>query len=545
MATISPGSDVTAADAPTRAALRILQVGVVAVVLAAAPYPLFDLERHAVPKELVAELVGFGAAGCCLVRARRLDLTLADALLAAFLALSLAAALLAQNHWLAFRAFGLSLSGALIFWSARAVSRAGLGDALVTTLAAAVVFGAITALLQAYGVELAIMAERRAPGGTFGNRNFMAHFMALGAPVLALAGIEARRRRALVVWQVGAVLVTAALVLSRSRAAWLALVLALGLFVVEGLWAGGLWQNRIARGRVVALVGAAAIGAALALALPNMLEWRSDSPYLDSLRDIADYREGSGRGRLVQYQNTLRMAMDHPILGVGPGNWPVAYPKYTSPGDPAFDPTDFIPTNPWPSSDWVALLAERGPLALLLVLVTGAALGVGALRRWRQGLTTSEGLEALAALLTLVVLACVSAFDAVLLLPAPTVFAATLLGALSRPPKRTVLTVDLSERRRARLAGVVALVGTLLVVRTVSQLGAMAVFSSSEKPGTLEWAARLDPGSYRIQMLLGYAWRNRGRCDLTRPHAEAARALFPNHPAPRQLLAACRSRTGR
>lgn len=545
MATISPGSDVTAADPPTRAALRILQVGVVAVVLAAAPYPLFDLERHTVPKELVAELVGFGAAGCCLVRARRLDLTLADALLAAFLALSLAAALLAQNHWLAFRAFGLSLSGALIFWSARAVSRAGLGGALVTTLAAAVVIGAITALLQAYGVELAIMAERRAPGGTFGNRNFMAHFMALGAPVLALAGIEARRRRALVVWQVGAVLVTAALVLSRSRAAWLALVLALGLFVVEGLWAGRLWQNRIARGRVVALVGAAAVGAALALALPNMLEWRSDSPYLDSLRDIADYREGSGRGRLVQYQNTVRMAIDHPILGVGPGNWPVAYPKYTFPGDPAFDPTDFIPTNPWPSSDWVALLAERGPLALLLVLLTGAALGVGALRRWRQGLTTSEGLEALGALLTLVVLACVSAFDAVLLLPAPTVFAATLLGALSRPPKRTVLTVDLSERRRARLAGVVALVGTLLVVRTVSQLGAMAVFSSREKPGTLEWAARLDPGSYRIQMLLGYAWRNRGRCDLARPHAEAARALFPNHPAPRQLLAACRSRTAR
>jgi O-antigen ligase len=541
MVTTSPRNE--AADAPTRAALRILQVGVVAVVLAAAPYPLFDLERHAVPKELVAALVGFGAAGCCLARARRLDLTLTDALLAAFLALSLAAALLAHNHWLAFRAFGLTLSGALIFWSARTVSRAGLGGALVTTLAAAVVVGAATALLQAYGVELPIMAERRAPGGTFGNRNFMAHFMALGAPVLALAGLEARRRWELLAWQVGAVLVGAALVLSRSRAAWLALVLALALFAVEGLWTGGLWRNRIARGRVLALVGAAAAGAVLALALPNVLEWRSDSPYLDSLRDIADYREGSGRGRLVQYQNTLRMATDHPILGVGPGNWPVAYPRYTFPGDPAFDPTDFIPTNPWPSSDWVALLAERGPLALLLVLLTGAALGAGAWRRWRQGLTTSESLEALAAVLTLVVLACVSALDAVLLLPAPTVFAATLLGALSRPPRRTVLAVDLTDRRRARLAGALGLVGTLLVVRTASQLGAMAIFSASERLGTLEWAGRLDPGSYRIQMLLGYAWRNRGRCDLARPHAEAARALFPNNPAPRQLLAVCRDRT--
>jgi O-antigen ligase len=537
--------DATPADAPIRAALRILQIGVVAVVLAAVPYPIFDLERHAVPKELIAELVGFGAALCCLVRSRRLELTLVDVLLGGFLLLSLAAALLAQNHWLAFRALGLTLSGALIFWSARAVSRAGLGTALVTTLAAAVMFGAVTALLQAYGVELAVMAERRAPGGTFGNRNFMAHFMALGAPVLALAGLEARRRSELVVWQIGGALVAAALVLSRSRAAWLALVLALILFVAEGLWAGGLWRNRTARGRVLALAGAAALGAVLALVLPNRLEWKSDSPYLDSLREIADYREGSGRGRLVQYQNTLRMAFDHPILGVGPGNWPVAYPKYTFPGDPAFDREDFIPTNPWPSSDWVALLAERGPLALLAVLLAGATLAVGAWRRWRAGLTTSEGLEALAALLTLVVLAGVSAFDAVLLLPAPTVFTATLLGALVRPPRRAVRTVELSDVRRARLIGAVALVGMLLVVRTVSQIGAMAVFSSSEKMGTLERAGRLDPGSYRIQMLLGYAWRNRGRCDLARPHAEAARALLPNHPAPRQLLAACHIRDPR
>ena len=42
----------------------------------------------------------------------------------------------------------------------------------------------------------------------------------------------------------------------------------------------------------------------------------------------------------------LRMAADHPLLGVGPGNWPVEYPRYTFSGDPAFDPEDFIPTNP-------------------------------------------------------------------------------------------------------------------------------------------------------------------------------------------------------
>jgi O-antigen ligase len=524
-----------------RAGLRILQFGVLAVVLAALPYPLFDLERHVVPKELVAELAGFGAAVYCLVRTRRVEITAADVLLAGFLGLSLAAALLAQNHWLAFRALGLSLSGALFFWSARAVARAGHAERLVRTLAAAVVLGAITALLQAYGVELSVMAERRAPGGTFGNRNFMAHFVALGAPVLVLAGLEARRRWEVALWQAAVAIAAAALVLSRSRAAWLAFSVALALFGFEGLWAGGLWRNRSARSRVLALAAAAGIGALLALVVPNRLEWRSGSPYLDSIRGLTDYKEGSGRGRLVQYQNTLRMASDHPLLGVGPGNWPVEYPKYTFGGDPAFDPDDFIPTNPWPSSDWVALLAERGPLALLAVLTVGAALAVGAWRRWRQSLETTRGLEALAALLTLLVLACVSAFDAVLLLPAPTVFIATLLGALIRPPKRSVLTIELSDSQQARVAGAVALVGTLLVLRGIGQIGAMAVFSGSRQPAMREWAGWMDPGNYRIQMLLGYAWRDRGRCDRARPHAEAARALYPNHPAPRQLLAACRA----
>lgn len=525
----------------SRAVLRILQVGALAVVIGALPYSLFDLDRHAVPKELIAQATGFGAALYCLARTRRLDVTAADAFLVLFLAVSLVSSVLADNYWLAFRAFGLSISGVLLFWSARAVARAGHAERLVRTLGAAVVLAAGTALLQAYGIELAVMAERRAPGGTFGNRNFMAHFVALGAPVLALAGLEARRRWEMVLWQVGIAIAGAALVLSRSRAAWLAFSVGLALFGIEGLWAGGLWGNRSARSRILALAGAAGLGALLALVLPNRLEWKSDSPYLDSVRGLADYREGSGKGRLVQYRNTVRMALDHPLVGVGPGNWPVAYPKYTFAGDPAFDPDDFIPTNPWPSSDWIALLAERGPAALLAVLVLGAALALGAWRRWRQGRQTTEGLEALAAFLTLLVLACVSAFDAVLLLPAPTVFIALMLGALIRPPRRSLLTLELSDAHRTRLVGGLALVGMLLLLHGVGQIGAMAVFSGSDKPALHEWASRLDPGNYRIQMLLGYEWRNRGRCDRARPHGEAARALYPNHPAPRELLAGCKS----
>jgi Flp pilus assembly protein TadD len=55
----------------------------------------------------------------------------------------------------------------------------------------------------------------------------------------------------------------------------------------------------------------------------------------------------------------------------------------------------------------------------------------------------------------------------------------------------------------------------------------------------MELASRMDPGSYRIQMLLGKAWLERGRCDQARPHAQAARDLFPNNPSPARVLRAC------
>jgi O-antigen ligase len=543
MATASAATDLRGRSAPdrwARLALLLLQAGALATVLAAAPFPLFDLDRHAVPKELALHLAGAGAAALCLARRRRLSLSLADALLALFLLLCLVSTLFATNYWLAVRSLGVTVSGVLVFWAARALRSAGLARPLLLTLAAGVVIAAITALLQAYGAESPLFAERRAPGGAFGNRNFMAHFVALGLPILLLATLESRRRREAWLPLMGAAILGAALVLSRSRAAWLGTIAACAILVVEGLWFGYLWRDAISRRRILMFALALGVGGVLALVVPNTLEWRSDSPYLDSLKDVANYREGSGAGRLVQYGNSLRMTADHPVLGVGPGNWAVAYPRYTTPGDPGFDAGDYIPTNPWPSSDWVASLAERGPLATLALAGAAAALVIGAWRRWRIAPETTEGSESLTLILVVATTAVVGSFDAVLLLPAPTFFVWAALGLLARAPKRPVLEIELSGQRAARLTAVVIAAGVVFSARSASQLGSMMAYGDRGRVADMERAATIDPGSYRIHMLLGYTWRNRGRCDRARVHAERAGRLFPNHPAPAQLLAACR-----
>jgi O-antigen ligase len=331
--------------------------------------------------------------------------------------------------------------------------------------------------------------------------------------------------------------------LSRSRAAWLGAGAAGAFLIVEGFWLGRLWGDDRLRRRALQLAGVAAVGAVLAIVLPNRLNWRSDSPYLESLTDLANYKEGSGAGRVIQYRNTLTMAERHPVLGVGPGNWPVYYPLFMSPGDPSFDADDIIPTNPWPSSDWMAMASERGFPALALLLLTGATIALGAWARIRRGERHLPAVTDLAIVATVIAIAVAGAFDAVLLLPVPTLFAWTLVGALASSA-RPIREIPLTSRARRNLMLGVALVGALFVGRGATQTIAMSVFDGGERKA-MERAASFDPGSYRIRMLLGRAWARAGRCDRAIPHATAARKQFPNHPAPAQLLRACGVRVRR
>ena len=524
-----------------RSARRVLQAGAVLVVLAAVGSPLFDLDRFQVPKELVLHAAAFGAAWLALRQARRIQLGLVDLLLLCYGVATLLSALLATNHWLGFRAAGMTWAGLAIFWSARALARAGMARPLLGMLAFAAVLGALTALLQAYGADLPLESERRSPGGTLGNRNFMAHLTALALPLVVFLTVDSRARIAPLLGGVAASLSAGALLLSRSRAAWLAVAAGLTFLVIEGILVSGLSRDQRIRSRLAVLAGTAALGMLAALALPNALRWRSEHPYLESLLGVANYREGSGRGRLVQYENTMHMAADHPLLGVGPGNWPVVYPRYTTPDDPAWDADDPMPTNPWPSSDWMALLAERGAPALVFLWAAGSVMIYVGWRRSRERANATEGLAGLTLVATATVAVVVGTFDAVLLLAAPAFFTWALFGALL-PPQRQLLVITDARTLRA-LTIAVALAGTLLVLRSASQLAGIMLAGDGRAPAALRWAARIDPGNYGLRLHLASSARGRERCAVVREHAAAALELFPEHPAPRRLLRSCGVRT--
>jgi O-antigen ligase len=449
-------------------------------------------------------------------------------------------AVLATNYWLAQRALSISISGAVLFWAASSLRRAGMARPLLVALATGVVVGAGTSLAQAYGVETEYFSLNRAPGGTFGNRNFVAHLAAIGTPIVVLVALTARRGVGSLLGGIGMAVLAAVLVMSRSRAAYLAVI-------VLAVPVGGLafltrarWREPRTVRRLIVLGASAIVGVAAAVLLPNRLEWKSDSPYLESAAGIVNYKKGSGAGRLVQWTNSLKIMKSDPLFGVGPGNWPVAYPKVASRNDPSLSQDDGLTSNPWPSSDWVAYLSERGAIGFGLLLAAMLGILGRAVKELRGGggRDPERVLTAIALVGTLAATAVVGAFDAVLLIAVPTFFFWTLAGVLAPP-----VIGKMNISKKAQFVSIAALVFCgIAVLRGTTQLIAMGTFNGTTRLSSMQTAAMFDPGSYRIRVRLAQAYLSRGDCAHARTEARAARGLFPNASEPKRILNACGAR---
>ena len=530
----------TTAGRRERIALHLVQLGLVVIVLIALPYKSFDLDRFFVPKELVLHTTAVLAALLCLGGKRRLELSFTDLCIAGFLILSLVSAVLAQNWWLAGRALAITISGALLFWVGVTLRAAGLQRQVLSAAAVAIVVGAITALVQAYGGPTTeLFSLNRAPGGTFGNRNFMAHLAAIGVPVVVIAALSARTRVGFFFGAIGSVILAAALFLSRSRAAWLA-VLATGIVVVgvalltrASISGGRTW------GRLRVLAAAAIIGTVASAFLPNQLEWKSNSPYLDTMRGLVNTSEGSGAGRVIQYKNSLEMAMSHPIFGVGPGNWSVHYIKFAERRDPSLSSAGGMTDNPWPSSDWVAFVSERGIVATVLLVLALMAIALRAMRELPAARETGDFERARAALTligTVVATVVVGLFDAVQLIAIPSMFLWLIAGVLS-PPRAASRSIGSGVREFG--PPLLVLFGLAAIIRSAGQIEGMAIYHGATRLTTVASAAKFDPGSYRIRMRLAGGYADRGDCKRAVPHARAANGMFPNAADPRAVLRRC------
>jgi hypothetical protein len=493
------------------------------------------IDRFTLPKDFVIALTAFGVGIVGAMRARIVRIDRIDLCLTGFLIWTIISTFGALNSWWALRGLFLLIAGIAVFWISRSLRDRGYGSQLIAVLALALIPVALPALLQAYGVMRDISLVNRSPGGTLGNRNSMAHLLMLGLPLFLLYAVRVRRQAQTVM--VNAVLagVAAALLLSRTRTAWLAALVLLSTLVLSVWMAPSSVRALFPARRGAVLAGSAVIGVLAASQLPNRLAWTSPQPYVDSARGIVDYRSGSGRGRLVQYSTTLKMIRDHPLVGVGPGNWPVHYPQYASAGDPNV-PSDYM-MNRLHNGSWLGFAAELGLPGLLLLTLAGFELLRFAWRRYGASLAVEPDLEALALLAMLPVAAVLGIFDSKLHTPAGMFLLFAGLGALA-PRDSRIRLIRLNGPARALWTVLVTVVLFPAVLLMGRQLWS-AQLTLSGTPANWMRAVRIYPGNYRAHMLLAREMAGRNRCELAALHLASARSLYPAAPDPDWLPAKC------
>jgi O-antigen ligase len=515
----------------------ILCAGVIAVMLAALSLKVFELDRYFVPKELVLNAAALLLIGVVIARPKESSWNLSDGLVGMFLLWSIASALFATNHWLAQRALAVTLSSLIIYWSARRVRSEKAKRLLINVAALASVVAAVTSLAQAYGFETDYFTLARAPGGTLGNRNFIAHIVAIGLPCSVWCTATARKPIGALLWSFAVAGLAATLVLSRSRAAYLAVIATVIVCGILLMVSRRYWRATLVGGRLARMLLVTVIGSTIAVIIPNELDWNSDSPYLDSARNVVDYSSGSGRGRIAQYKTSLKVVQHDPVFGAGPGNWPVRYPKYAPVSDKSLADNGMT-ANPWPSSDWVAFLSERGAIAAVSLLAFFAAVFFGSLRKWKETPDRDAILLRIALAGTVVATMVVSLFDAVLLLPAPAFLIWMILGAASTDPRVDPAKATPIKTRRLLLATVFAM-SIINVTRSAGQVAAMWNVGTGGQTAGWVAGAKFDPGSFRINQRAAELYSRRGQCGKARPYIRRAVDLFPSSPPARRLARRC------
>ncbi len=219
-------------------------------------------------------------------------------------------------------------------------------------------------LLQYYEISF---SDYTAAAG-LAHRNLMASAFCLMIPPVLFNALRGRSA-----WRVTALaalaLMTAGILLANARAPWLALILA-GLTVLVIVFTSrkvihlSNQQKRVLSRRLALAVAVMILTAAF---FGSDLPRRADTDsFSDRVASVVETNRGSIAERLEVWKHTLSMIGDHPVLGVGPGNWKIYLPYYG--GGASQDRTGEVFFQR-PHNDFLWILAESGPVALSCWLV--------------------------------------------------------------------------------------------------------------------------------------------------------------------------------
>ncbi|MBI3893924.1 MAG: tetratricopeptide repeat protein [Candidatus Wallbacteria bacterium] len=237
----------------------------------------------------------------------------------------------------------------------------------ILTCTMAVVLG----LAQFAGVETETWGLRQVikPASCFGNKNMAAEYVLSAYPYLLyrweLAGFGG-------IHTFTVAMVLSFIFVSQTKATWF------GSFILLALFGWRVLSSPPARarfGRNAPMLAGGAFVFLLLINLPALMAGKSDSAGVAAVEHAVSSTEGSAKVRFALWANTVPMLRDvGPLLGTGPGNWYLHYPKYAFAvlHDPTFSTAAQAEH---PHNDSIQILGEAGLLGVLATVWIVLTLG--------------------------------------------------------------------------------------------------------------------------------------------------------------------------
>ena len=224
---------------------------------------------------------------------------------------------------------------------------------------------AVLGIVQHLGFWPIAIPSAGLPSATLGYRNIAAMVAIQTLPFACYLMIDTHKRTG---WAatIAAGLIAGFLVLTRTRGAWLGGLLGLCLVIVLILATRrdllGILRARVGHFLVAGMIVLAT--ATLPSGLTKMGPQSIDEKKTTVGKAVASVLDtGGDRGRLTVWRCTLDMVRDHPIAGVGAGNWAVHYPRYDRGQTITFTEAPERPHNLF-----LSILSELGIIGLVLWL---------------------------------------------------------------------------------------------------------------------------------------------------------------------------------
>ena len=233
------------------------------------------------------------------------------------------------------------------------------------------------------------------PSSTFGFRNLAGAYLAAGIPIAFLLRLIGTNRLERALGTAATALMLIFLIYTRARASWFGLLagsagaLLLCWMAARKRESGppAISGRRIPLWRTLAPFALAAILALMPDRLAERHTQRFDEKKADFATTISStFRKGGDRGRFAMWQATLNQIADHPLLGVGLGNWEYVYPLYD-------DGTQVSPGHSphRPHNDLLWIWSETGTIGLILYLAMLWAIVRRCWRSWRNPQVEQDG----------------------------------------------------------------------------------------------------------------------------------------------------------